>query len=66
MSTSLWYVFIGVISIFAAVLDDQRMDPKVTFISLKKRLADLLQKMLTCETDSVNTQMLLGKFSFDF
>lgn len=48
-------------SIVAAVLDDKRLDPKVTFVSLKKRITDLLQKMLSSETDSVNAQMLLGK-----
>jgi len=49
-----------------AILDDQRMDPKVSFISLKKRLTELLQKLLMSETDSVNTQMLLGRSSMRF
>lgn len=49
-----------------AILDDQRMDPKVSFISLKWRLTELLQKLLLAETDSVNTQMLLGRSSMHF
>ena len=35
----------------------------ISFISLKNRITDLLLKALMIDSDSANTQMLLGKFS---
>ena len=34
--------------------------PQVTFLSLKKRLADLLKNALEVETNTANTQIILG------
>ena len=36
------------------------LEHSVTFLSLKPRITDLLLKALLIETDSTNTQMLLG------
>ena len=41
--------------------DVRRRQPAVTFISLKTRVLELLLRALTVETDSTNTQMLLGE-----
>ena len=34
--------------------------PQVTFLSLKKRLTDLLKSALEVETNTTNTQIILG------
>ena len=42
-------------------VDDGPGEP-VTFLSLKYKLVDLMIMAVQCETDSYNTQMLLGKY----
>ena len=43
-------------------VDDGPGEP-VTFLSLKYKLVDLMIMAVQCETDSYNTQMLLGKYN---
>ncbi len=42
-------------------IDDGPGEP-VTFLSLKYKLVDLMIMAVQCETDSYNTQMLLGEY----
>ena len=44
----------------AAMFGDS-LEEEVTFLSLKSRIIDLLLQALLTESDSANTQMLLGK-----
>ena len=45
----------------AAMFGDS-LEEEVTFLSLKSRIIDLLLQALLTESDSANTQMLLGEW----